>query len=92
MICSTQIPSFKQLVDGPPTAANTPPEEAVHYYVLADTMVEYLLAHFGADSYKQLLSAYRTSADPKVNYPLVLKMTPDEFYSGWVTFAKKKYC
>jgi hypothetical protein len=55
-------------------------------------MVEYLYAQFGPDAYRELLIAYKAGVDPKVNYPLVLKTTPEEFYAGWLAFTKKKYC
>jgi hypothetical protein len=92
VLCGTPTPTFKQLVDGPPDLPDTPPEDAVRYYSFANTMVEYLYARFGPDAYRQLLIAYKAGVDPKVNYPLVLKTTPDEFYADWLTFAKKKYC
>jgi hypothetical protein len=55
-------------------------------------MVEYLFAQFGRDAYKQLLAVYKEGVDPNVNYPKVLKVTPEQFYSGWIASAKKKYC
>ncbi len=92
VVCRVTTPTFKQLVDGPPDLPETPPEEPVRYYSFANTMVEYLYAQFGPDAYRQLLTAYKAGVDPKVNYPLVLKVTPDAFYSGWLAFAKKRYC
>jgi hypothetical protein len=92
-ICTTAAPTFKQLVDGPRSdLPDFPPEDAVRYYAFANTMVEYLYAQFGPDAYKQLLTVYKEGVDPNVNYPKVLKVTPDQFYSGWLAFAKKKYC
>jgi hypothetical protein len=92
VICTTKTPTFKQLVDGPPDLPETPPEEAPRYYAFANSMVEYLYAQFGPDAYKQLLTVYKEGVDPNVNYPKVLKVTPDQFYTGWLAFAKKKYC
>lgn len=92
VLCTTPTPAFKQLVDGPADLPDTPPEDSVRYYAFANTMVEYLYSRFGPDAYRQLLIAYKAGVDPKVNYPLVLKTTPDEFYTGWLAFAKKKYC
>lgn len=92
VLCTTPTPAFKQLVDGPPDLPDTPPEDGVRYYAFANTMVEYLYSRFGPDAYRQLLTAYKAGVDPKVNYPLVLKTTPEEFYAGWLAFAKKKYC
>jgi hypothetical protein len=93
-ICSTPAPTFKQLVDGPRSdLPDFPPQDAVRYYAFANTMVEYLYAQFGgAIAYKQLLTVYKAGVDPTVNYPQVLKVTPDQFYTGWLAFAKKKYC
>ena len=93
-VCNSPTPTFKQLVDGPRSdLPDFPPEDAVRYYAFANTMVEYLYAQFGgANAYKQLLTVYKSGVDPKVNYPQVLKVTPEDFYSGWMAFAKKKYC
>jgi hypothetical protein len=93
-ICNSPAPAFKQLMDGPRTdVPDFPPEDTVRYYAFANTMVEYLYAQYGGlDTYKQLLTVYKAGVDPNVNYPQVLKVTPDQFYSGWIAFAKKKYC
>ncbi len=94
-ICRTQIPPFDKLVDAERVfdREGSPVEERLRYYAFANTMVEYLYAQFGgANAYKQLLTVYKAGVDPKVNYPQVLKVTPEDFYSGWLAFAKKKYC
>lgn len=91
-ICRTQTPTFKQLVDGPSTEADFPPEDVVRYYGFANTMVEYLYVQFGPDAYRQLLLAYVDRVEPHVTYPKVLQVTPEQFYAGWQAFAKKKYC
>lgn len=93
VLCATRAPTFKELVDGPrDDLPETQPEDTVRYYAFANTMVEYLYAQFGPDAYKQLLVAYKDRVDPPTNYPKVLKVTPEEFYAGWLAFAKKKYC
>ena len=89
-VCGPSVPTFKQLVDGP--APDLAPEAQVAYYPFANTMVEYLYGTFGKDAYRDLLVVYRDGVDPKVNYPKVLKVTPEEFYAGWLASAKKKYC
>ncbi len=89
-LCGPSAPTFKQLVDGP--APDLPPEAAPVYYAFANTMVEYLYATFGKDAYRDLLVAYKDGVDPKINYPKVLKVTPEQFYAGWMAAAKKKYC
>lgn len=94
-VCQTQIPTLDRLIDALRVfdREQTPVEEQVRYYAFANSMIEYLYAQFGgANAYKQLLTAYKESVDPKVTYPKALKVTPDEFYAGWVAFAKKKYC
>jgi hypothetical protein len=90
-VCGT-VPSFKQLVDGPPQEVDTPPEVPGQYYVFAHTMVEYLYATFGNDAYWNLMTAYKDSVDPKITYPQVLKVTPDKLYGDWQAWAKQKYC
>ena len=93
-VCGTPTPTLRQLADGPrEDLPETLPEDVSRYYAFANSMVEYLYAQLGGlNTYKQLLTAYKAGVDAKVNYPLVFKMTPDEFYSGWLAFAKKKYC
>lgn len=92
-VCGGQIPTFKQLVDGPrDDLPEFPPEESVRYYAFANTMVEYLYAQFGPGAYKDLLVAYKDRVEPHVVYPKVLKLTPEDFYANWQAFAKRKYC
>lgn len=92
-VCSPQTPTLKQLADGPRTdLPEFPQEEAVRYYAYANTMIEHLYAQFGPTAYRDLLIAYKDLASARVNFPKVLRVTPDEFYSGWLAFAKQKYC
>ena len=92
-VCGPAIPTYKQLADGPRTdLPDTKPEDAVRYYALANTMIEYLYAQFGNSAYRDLLLAYKDLADPNRNLPAVLKVTPEQFHSGWIAFARKKYC
>ncbi len=93
VVCTTATPTYKQLADGPRTdLPDTNPEDAVRYYAFANSMVEYLYAQYGPDAYKKLLLAYKDLADPNKNLPAILGVTPDAFRSGWIAFAKKKYC
>jgi hypothetical protein len=93
VVCTTAAPTLKQLQDGPRTdLPETNPEDAVRYYAFANTMIEYLYAQFGPNAYKDLLVAYKEVADANKNFPLVLKVTPADFHTGWLAFAKKKYC
>jgi len=91
-ICRNQIPTFKQMVDGPYADPNVTPERIVQFYAYANTMIEYLYATFRKDVYWDLMVAYKDSVDPQVNYPRVLSVTPAQFYEGWLAFAKKTYC
>jgi hypothetical protein len=93
LVCGGRpVPTFKQLSDGAPREVDSPPELVSQYYAYANTMIEYLYAQFGPDAYWNLMTAYQAGVDPKVNLPQVLKVTPDQFYAGWLEFAKKKYC
>lgn len=93
VICGTPAPTYKQLADGPRTdLPDTRPEDAVRYYAFANTMIEYLYTQFGNSAYRELLLAYKELADPKANLPKVLRVTPEQFHSGWIAFARKKYC
>lgn len=93
VVCTTGTPTYKQLADGPRTdLPTTNPEDAVRYYAFANTMVEYLYAQFGPNAYRDLLLAYKELADPNQNLPAVLKVTPEQFHTGWIAFARKKYC
>jgi len=40
----------------------------------------------------QLMTVYQAGVDAKVNLPKVLKVSPDEFYSGWLIWVKQTYC
>lgn len=92
VVCTTPTPAFKQLVDGVQITPETPPELPGQYYAFANTMVEYLYAAFGKDAYFDLMTAYRDSVDPKITYPRVLKVTPDQFYEGWKGWVRQKLC
>lgn len=92
VICTTPTPTFKQLVDGLTITPETPPELPAQLYSFANSMVEYLHATFGNDAYWDLMTAYKDSVDPKITYPKVLKVTPEQFYDGWKVWAKQKLC
>lgn len=93
VVCTTSTPTYKQLADGPrDDLPETKPEDAVRYYAFANTMVEYLYTQFGPNAYRDLLVAYKELADPNKNLPAVLKVTPEQFHTGWIAFARKKYC
>lgn len=92
VICTTPTPTFKQLVDGLTITPETPPELPAQMYSFANSMVEYLHATFGNDAYWDLMTAYKDSVDPKITYPKVLKVTPEQFYDGWKVWAKQKLC
>lgn len=92
VICTTPTPTFKQLVDGLLRTPETPPELPGQYYVFANTMIEYLYATFGSEAYWDLMTTYKDTVDPKVTYPKVLKVTPEQFYDGWKAWSKKKFC
>lgn len=92
VICTTQTPTFKLLVDGLIETPETPPELAGQLYAFANTMVEYLYATHGDDAYWDLMTAYKETVDPKINYPKVLGVTPEQFYERWQAWAKQKFC
>lgn len=91
-VCAPAIPTFKQLVDGPRLEADTPPEIQFQYYSYANTMVGYLYEMYGKNAYWDLVALFQDEVDPKINYPKALKATPDAFYTGWLTWARKQYC
>ena len=91
VLCQTATPTLKQLEDG--ADPNGPPELAPQYYAFANTMVEYQYTTYGgADGYRKLLLAFKDDARPSVAFPAALGITPEAFYDGWKTAAKKKYC
>ncbi len=92
VICTTPTPTFKQLVDGISITPETPPELPAQMYSFANSMVEYLELTFGKDAYFDLMTAYKDSVDPKITYPKVLKVTPEQFYDGWKVWSKQKFC
>src|SRR5207249_12271780 len=82
----------KRIIDGVPTEPDTPPELTGNYYALANSMVEYVYATYGPQSYWNLVPLYKDNVHHRVNYPKIFKVEPDAFYQGWLAFAKKKYC
>jgi hypothetical protein len=88
IICTVPTPTFKQLVDGPSTDPDLPPE----YYAFYNSMVEYLYVTYGAKSYFDFLVAYKDRIEPHVTYPRVLGITPEKFYEDYKVWAKKRFC
>ena len=91
-VCESSVPTLKRIIDGVPTEPDTPPELTGNYYALANSMVEYVYATYGPQSYWNLVALYKDNVDYRVNYPKIFKVEPDAFYQGWLAFAKKKYC
>ena len=56
------------------------------------SMVAFLYDRYGVDAYWRLMAEYLQSASAAVNFPKVLGVTEDEFYSAWLVWLKKKYC
>ena len=92
VVCTVPPPTYKQLEDGPPQTSDTPPELPTQYYAFANTMIEYLSKTYGPNAYWDLMPAYKTSVEAKVNLPKVFGVTPEAFYSGWLIWAKRTYC
>jgi hypothetical protein len=92
VICNTPTPTYKQLEDGVLQTPETPPELPGQYYSFANSMVEYAYKIGGPNSYWDLMTAYKAGVDAKVNLPKVLGVTPEAFYSGWLSWAKQTYC
>jgi len=92
VLCDTPTPTYKQLEDGVLQTPETPPELPGQYYSFANTMVEYVYKIGGPNAYWDLMTAYRAGVDAKVNLPQVLHLTPDAFYSSWLSWAKQTYC
>ena len=91
-VCASTVPTLKRIIDGVPTEPDTPPELTSQYYALANSMVEYVYATYGSQTYWDLVALYKDNTDYRVNYPKVFKAEPDAFYQAWLVFAKKKYC
>lgn len=86
--------TLKQLSDGLPPPASPAATLELHsqYYTYVRTMFEYFDATFGAPAYWDLLKEFGGNADAKANMVKVLRVTPEQFYSGWLAWAKQKYC
>ncbi len=85
--------TLKQLSDGPPSGSPAATLEVTgQYYTYVRTMFEYFDATFGAPTYWDLLKEFAGNADAKSNMVKVLHVTPEQFYSGWLAWAKQKYC
>ncbi|MEK6207219.1 MAG: hypothetical protein AABM32_06205 [Chloroflexota bacterium] len=91
-VCASSVPTLKRIVDGVPTEPDTPPELTGQYYALANSMVEYVYATYGSQSYWDLVALYKDNPDYRLTYPKIFKVEPEAFYQGWLAFAKKKYC
>jgi hypothetical protein len=91
-VCSHAVPTLKRIIDGVPTEPDTPPELTGDYYSLANSMIEYVYASYGTQTYWDLVALYKDNVDYRVNYPKIFGVGPDAFYQGWLAFAKKKYC
>ena len=93
VLCGDQGFTFKQLSDGPPFDDPVkPPGLTGQYYAYAASMVDYLLATYGTDTYWALVAAHVETVDAKIIYPKVVKKTGEEFFAEWQAWAKKKYC
>ena len=91
-VCAPTVPTLKRIIDGVPTEPNTPPELTSVYYSLANSMIEYVYATFGAQSYWDLVALYKDNPDYRLTYPKIFKVEPDVFYQRWLAFSQKKYC
>jgi hypothetical protein len=91
-VCANAVPMLKRIIDGIPTEPDTPPELTGQYYALANSMIEYVYATYGAQGYWDLVALYKGNPDYRLNYPTVFKVEPDVFYQRWLTFARAKYC
>lgn len=92
VICNTPTPTFKLLVDSLIATPETPPELEGQLYAFANSMVEYLYVTHGDDAYFKLIEVYKETVDPKITYPKVLGVTPEQFYERWKVWAKQKFC
>jgi hypothetical protein len=91
-VCASAVPSLKRIIDGVPTEPDTPPELTGVYYSLANSMIEFVYAAYGPQSYWDLVALYKDNPDYRLNYPKIFKIEPDAFYQAWLAFAKRKYC
>lgn len=92
VVCSTPVPTYKQLEDGALQTPETPPELPGQYYAFANTMIEHLYATYGPNAYWDLMAAYKAGVDAKVNLPKVLGVTPEAFYGAWQGWVRRTYC
>lgn len=92
VVCTVPTPTYKQLEDGALQTPETPPERPAQYYSFANTMIEYLYKTYGPNAYWDLMAVYIKGVDATVNLPKVLGVTPQEFYTSWMTWVKQTYC
>jgi hypothetical protein len=88
------IPTLRELGSGFPPFGQPgiAPDAYGRFAGYATSMVAFLYERYGVDAYWRLMAAYLQSASAAVNFPNVLKVTPDEFYAAWLVWLKKKYC
>jgi hypothetical protein len=92
LICAGRTPPLSELRRGALDDPSTPTELSGQYYSYAHSMVEYLYARFGADSYWAFMSAFKSTMNIDVVYPDVVHESADQFYADWLAWARKKYC
>lgn len=92
VVCTTKLPTFKQLQDGVLETPETPPELPGQYYAFANTMIQYLYEVHGDDAYYDLIAVFKDTVDARITYPKALGITGDQFYERWQVWAKQKFC
>jgi hypothetical protein len=88
-VSASPVPTLKRIIDGVPTGPDTPPELTGNYYALATSMIEYVYATYGPQSYWDLVALYKDNPDYRVNYPKVFKVEPEAFYQSWLAPRKR---
>jgi hypothetical protein len=88
------VPTLKQLADGPPPpgSVGVSPETYGRHSAYSASMIAYLYEAYGADAFWRLMSSFLQSASAATNFPIVLGVTPDQFYAAWLVWLQKKYC
>lgn len=87
-----QLPTMKQMRDGPGVEQDLPPEISAAYYDWAHLMIEYFYERYGQDAFWDLMRAYKESVVAKDTYGKVLNTTPEQYYAEWLKWARGKFC
>jgi hypothetical protein len=93
VLCATGFPTATELGrHGLAVFDETTTIDAARQYAAANIMVEYLFATYGPQTYWDLYGGAAKAVDNDVVFRTVLGVDQATFYTGWLAWAKARYC